>query len=62
MRDRGVDVAFLTCSAADPARSIEWEDGCTCPETGVGITSAAHPLCTGTSGGVLPTAAGFAHY
>jgi large subunit ribosomal protein L36 len=53
-----VDVAFLTRSAADPARSIEWEDGNTCPETGVGITSAAHPFRTGTLGVVAPTAAG----
>lgn len=53
-----MDVAFLTRWAADPARSIEWEDGNTCPVTGIGITSAAHPFRTGTSGVVAPTAAG----
>ncbi|MFJ7949803.1 50S ribosomal protein L31 [Streptomyces sp. NPDC096354] len=51
----------MTRSAADSARSIEGEDGSTCPVIGVGITSAGHPFCTGTSG-VVDAVGGVARF
>ncbi|MGD1223137.1 MULTISPECIES: type B 50S ribosomal protein L31 [Streptomyces] len=48
-RDRAADVAFLTRSTADSARTIEWEDGHTYPVIDVEISSASHPFYTGTS-------------
>ena len=47
-RDRAADVAFLTRSTADSARTIEWEDGNTYPLIDVEISSASHPFYTGT--------------
>jgi large subunit ribosomal protein L31 len=54
-RDRAADVAFLTRSTADSARTIEWEDGNTYPLIDVEISSASHPFYTGTTR-VLDTA------
>ncbi|MER6628594.1 type B 50S ribosomal protein L31 [Streptomyces sp. NPDC000987] len=54
-RDRAADVAFLTRSTADSARTIEWEDGNTYPLIDVEISSASHPFCTGNQR-VLDTA------
>ncbi|WP_405718505.1 type B 50S ribosomal protein L31 [Streptomyces sp. NBC_01537] len=48
-RDRAADVAFLTRSTADSARTIEWEDGNTYPLIDVEISSASHPFYTGTT-------------
>ncbi|MFC8660954.1 type B 50S ribosomal protein L31 [Streptomyces sp. NPDC057199] len=48
-RDRAADVAFLTRSTADSARTIEWEDGNTYPVIDVEVSSASHPFYTGTS-------------
>ncbi|MFF7203423.1 type B 50S ribosomal protein L31 [Streptomyces sp. NPDC008141] len=48
-RDRAADVAFLTRSTADSARSIQWEDGNTYPLIDVETSSASHPFYTGTS-------------
>ncbi|MFI1486864.1 type B 50S ribosomal protein L31 [Streptomyces sp. NPDC020747] len=48
-RDRAADVAFLTRSTADSARTIEWEDGNTYPVIDVEVSSAGHPFYTGTS-------------
>ncbi|WP_345645619.1 type B 50S ribosomal protein L31 [Streptomyces siamensis] len=48
-RDRAADVAFLTRSTADSARTIEWQDGHTYPLIDVEISSASHPFYTGTS-------------
>lgn len=61
MRDRVTDVAFLTRSATDPARSIEGKDGNTCPVIGAAIPSAGHPFCTGTSG-VVDAVGGVARF
>lgn len=58
-----MDVAFLTRSTADLARSIEWEDGNTSPVAGIGITSAAPPVPHRDFGGRRPYGRGaFAHY
>ena len=54
-RDRAADVAFLTRSTADSARTIEWEDGNSYPLIDVEISSASHPFYTGTTR-VLDTA------
>ncbi|MEU8790582.1 type B 50S ribosomal protein L31 [Streptomyces sp. NPDC048643] len=54
-RDRAADVAFLTRSTAESARTIEWEDGAVYPVVDVEISSASHPFYTGTSR-VLDTA------
>lgn len=54
-RDRAADVAFLTRSTAESARTIEWEDGAVHPVIDVEISSASHPFYTGTSR-VLDTA------
>ncbi|WNO70691.1 type B 50S ribosomal protein L31 [Streptomyces sp. AM8-1-1] len=48
-RDRAADVAFLTRSTADSARTIQWEDGNTYPLIDVETSSASHPFYTGTS-------------
>ncbi len=48
-RDRAADVAFLTRSTADSARTIQWEDGNTYPLIDVETSSASHPFSTGTS-------------
>ncbi|MFD5631028.1 type B 50S ribosomal protein L31 [Streptomyces sp. NPDC127072] len=48
-RDRAADVAFLTRSTAHSSRTIEWEDGNTYPVVDVEISSASHPVYTGTS-------------
>ncbi|MFD5719289.1 type B 50S ribosomal protein L31 [Streptomyces sp. NPDC127036] len=54
-RDRAADVAFLTRSTADSAKTIEWEDGVVYPVIDVETSSASHPFYTGTSR-VLDTA------
>ncbi|MFI1395959.1 type B 50S ribosomal protein L31 [Streptomyces sp. NPDC020681] len=48
-RDRAADVAFLTRSTADSTTTVEWEDGNTYPLIDVEISSASHPLYTGSS-------------
>ncbi|MER7661744.1 MULTISPECIES: type B 50S ribosomal protein L31 [unclassified Streptomyces] len=48
-RDRAADVAFLTRTTADSARTIQWEDGNTYPVIDVETSSASHPFYTGTS-------------
>lgn len=48
-RDRSAGVAFLTRSTAHASRTIAWEDGNTYPLVDVEISSASHPLYTGTS-------------
>jgi len=54
-RDRAAGAAFLTRSTARSSRTIEWEDGNTYPLIDVEISSASHPLYSGTSR-VLDTA------
>jgi len=48
-RDRAAGFAFLTRSTAHSTRTVEWEDGNTYPVIDVEISSASHPLYTGTS-------------
>jgi large subunit ribosomal protein L31 len=48
-RDRAADVAFLTRSTADSAKTVEWEDGRTYPVIDVEVSSASHPFYTGNT-------------
>jgi large subunit ribosomal protein L31 len=48
-RDRSADLAFLTRSTVDSARTIVWEDGNTYPLVDVEVSSASHPFYTGAS-------------
>ncbi|MEU6578683.1 type B 50S ribosomal protein L31 [Streptomyces sp. NPDC046805] len=48
-RDRAAGFAFLTRSTAHSTRTVEWEDGNTYPVIDVEISSASHPIYTGTS-------------
>ncbi|MFB6810884.1 type B 50S ribosomal protein L31 [Streptomyces sp. NPDC056387] len=48
-RDRAADAAFLTRSTARTSKTVEWEDGRTYPLVDVEISSASHPLYTGTA-------------
>ena len=50
-RDRAADVAFLTRSTADSAKTIEWEDGRTYPVIDVEISSASATLLHGQHAG-----------
>ncbi|MDX3850942.1 type B 50S ribosomal protein L31 [Streptomyces sp. AK02-01A] len=54
-RDRAADFAFLTRSTATSEKTVEWQDGNTCPVVDVEISSASHPFYTGTAR-VLDTA------
>ena len=46
-RDRSAGTAFLTRSTAQPAQTVEWEDGRTYPVVDVDVSSASHPFWTG---------------
>ena len=46
-RDRSAGIAFLTRSTAQPAQTVEWEDGRTYPVVDVDVSSASHPFWTG---------------
>lgn len=48
-RDKAADFAFLTRSTVTSEKTIEWEDGTTCPVIDVEISSAGHPYCTGNA-------------
>ncbi|MFJ8187665.1 type B 50S ribosomal protein L31 [Streptomyces sp. NPDC096105] len=48
-RDRAAGFPFLTRSTLDSGRTVEWEDGTTCPVADVEIPSASHPFRTGTA-------------
>ncbi|QHC21471.1 type B 50S ribosomal protein L31 [Streptomyces sp. GS7] len=54
-RDQAAGHAFLTRSTATSDKTVEWEDGNTYPVIDVEISSASHPLYTGTQR-VLDTA------
>lgn len=49
LRDRAAGFPFLTRSALDSGRTVEGEDGTTCPVADVEIPSASHPFRTGTA-------------
>ncbi|MFF2407489.1 type B 50S ribosomal protein L31 [Streptomyces sp. NPDC058092] len=54
-RDKAAGSAFLTRSTATGDKTVEWEDGNIYPVVDVEISSASHPLYTGTAR-VLDTA------
>ncbi|KOV68419.1 type B 50S ribosomal protein L31 [Streptomyces sp. MMG1121] len=54
-RDRAAGHAFLTRSTMTSEKTVEWEDGTTCPVVDVEISNVSHPFCTGTAR-VLDTA------
>ncbi|MFF3326609.1 type B 50S ribosomal protein L31 [Streptomyces sp. NPDC002889] len=54
-RDKAAGFAFLTGSTSTSGKTVEWEDGNTCPVIDVEISPASHPFCTGTAR-VLDTA------
>ncbi|MGW1885754.1 type B 50S ribosomal protein L31 [Streptomyces sp. NPDC001970] len=54
-RDRAANHAFLIRSTMTGDKTIEWEDGNTCPVVDVEISHVSHPFCTGTAR-VLDTA------
>ncbi|MFF3906346.1 type B 50S ribosomal protein L31 [Streptomyces sp. NPDC001848] len=48
-RDRAANASFLIRSTAHSTRTTEWEDGHVYPLVDVEISSAGHPVYTGTS-------------
>ena len=48
-RDRAADATFLIHSTARSAATIEWRDGNTYPLIDVEVSSAGHPVYTGTA-------------
>ncbi|MES4891185.1 type B 50S ribosomal protein L31 [Streptomyces sp. NPDC096012] len=48
-RDRAAGTHFLTRSTATASQTIEWADGNTYPLIDVEISSASHPVYTGTT-------------
>ncbi len=48
-RDRAAGFQLLTRSTVRTERTVEWEDGNTYPVVDVEISSASHPLYTGST-------------
>jgi large subunit ribosomal protein L31 len=48
-RDRAAGTLFLTRSTATASQTIEWADGNTYPLIDVEVSSASHPVYTGTA-------------
>ncbi|NKY41377.1 type B 50S ribosomal protein L31 [Cellulomonas septica] len=48
-RDASADFAFLTRSTATSTKSVEWTDGNNYQVIDVEISSASHPIYTGTA-------------